>query len=89
VVRVESRGDLPERLGSSIYIVGGDKPKWAVLECPCRCGEQIDVNLMVARRPSWQLTVKGNTVTLNPSLWMPDHKCGSHFWIRDNKIPWV
>ena len=52
VIRIESRDDLPRKLGAAVYIVGGEIPKWVVLECPCRCGqERIDVNLMHARRP--------------------------------------
>lgn len=89
VVRVESRGDLPKKLGAAIYIVGIDIPKWAVLECPCRCGERIDVNLMRARRPVWRLLAEHGKVTLQPSLWVPADKCGSHFWVRDNRIIWV
>ncbi len=89
VVHLDSRSELPKRLGDSIYIVGGESPKWAVLACPCRCGEQIDVNLMTSRRPNWQLTMRNDSVTLRPSLWVPEDKCGSHFWITDNAIKWV
>lgn len=89
VVRVESRGELPKKLGTAIYIVGSEGPKWVVLDCPCRCGERIDVNLMRSRRPVWQLAEKHGNVTLDPSLWLPAEKCGSHFWIRDNRIIWV
>lgn len=89
VIRIESRDDLPRKLGAAIYIVGGEIPKWAVLECPCRCGERIDVNLMHARRPAWQLVTQYGKVTLQPSLWVPSEKCGSHFWVRENRIIWV
>lgn len=89
IIHVNSRDELPLKLGAAIYIVGNENPKWAVLECPCRCGERIDVNLMHARRPAWQLMAKNGKATLQPSLWLPSEKCGSHFWIRNNQIIWV
>jgi hypothetical protein len=89
VVRIESMSQLPKRLKSHLYIVGGAKPKWAILACPCRCGDRIDVNLMATRQPSWQLSTNGGEVSLHPSLWMPKEKCGSHFWLRANRIDWV
>jgi hypothetical protein len=88
-VWVDSRQDLPARVGAKIYVVGSEKPKWVVLECPCGCGERIDVNLMAARLPAWKLSSKDGMVTLWPSLWMPREKCGSHFWIKNNRIIWV
>lgn len=88
IVHVNSRSEIPEKLGASLYIVG--KPvKWAVLQCPCGCGDTIDVNLMKARRPVWDLYVNDGKATFHPSLWMPKEKCGAHFWIRDGKIIWV
>jgi Family of unknown function (DUF6527) len=89
VVRLESMSQLPKRLKSNLYIVGGAKPKWAILACPCTCGDRIDVNLMATRHPSWQLSTNGGEVSLHPSLWMPKEKCGSHFWLRANRIEWV
>jgi hypothetical protein len=86
---VGSMNDLPERLGSTIFVVGGAKPKWVVLECPCRCGGRIDVNLMKSRRPYWTLSVAAGRATLTPSLWMPKEKCGSHFFVRNNRVVWV
>lgn len=89
VVRVESMSEIPSKLNGDLYLVAGTKPKWAVLECPCRCGDRIDVNLMRSRQPCWRLTMDGKEVSLRPSLWMPKEKCGSHFWIRQNRIDWV
>ncbi len=89
IVYVESMSEVPKRLKGDLYIVGSSKPKWAILACPCRCGDRIDANLMESRQPSWRLSTSGNQVTLHPSLWMPKEKCGSHFWIRQNRIDWV
>lgn len=83
--------DLPERLQWALYIIGQHEhsAKWVVLECPCRCGERIYVNLMKSRVPHWQLSLSGDDVTLRPSLWMPQSRCGSHFWVKHNVIEWV
>jgi hypothetical protein len=89
VRRVASINDLPRRLGGELYIVGSSKPKWAVLACPCACRERIDVNLMSSRCPFWTLSGTDDALTLSPSLWMPDTKCGSHFFVRQGKIEWV
>jgi hypothetical protein len=89
VVLVESMNDLPKRLTGTLYIIGHSKPKWAVLACPCGCGERIDVNLMENRQPCWRLSMKSGKASLHPSLWMPTEKCGSHFWLRQNRIDWV
>lgn len=89
VVQVESMSEVPKKLKGDLYIVGGSRPKWAILACPCRCGDRIDVNLMTSRQPSWQLSRSGKEASLHPSLWMPKEKCGSHFWLRRNRIDWV
>jgi hypothetical protein len=88
IVRIGSRSELPDDLGRTLYIVG-DPPKWATLQCPCGCGDAIDVNLMRSRNPVWRLSVVNEKPTIHPSLWVPPEKCGAHFWIRDGKITWV
>jgi hypothetical protein len=89
VRRVESMHELPDDVGVTLYIVGLSKPKWVVLSCPCRCGARIDVNLMASREPAWTLSGADKEITLNPSLWMSEKQCGSHFFIRRGRILWV
>lgn len=89
VVNLEGRSELPKNLGESAYVVGRPEAKWVVLSCPCGCGEQIDVNLMRSGETQWRLSQKEGTISLRPSLWMPNDKCGSHFWIKDSRIIWV
>jgi hypothetical protein len=67
----------------------GDPAKWATLQCPCGCGDTIDVNLMKTRHPVWQLSITNGKATFHPSLWVPKEKCGAHFWIKNGKIIWV
>src|SRR4051794_7540834 len=87
IVKVGSRSEIPDKLGPALYIVGAP-PKWAMLECPCGCGDTIDVNLMKSGTPVWRLSVANGKPSFHPSLWVPKEKCGAHFWIRDGKIIW-
>ena len=89
VAHVDSMNDLPAHLGSSLFVIGHSNPKWVVLECPCRCGRRIDVNLMRGRCPRWRISESTRGATLAPSLWMPSNQCGSHFFVRENRIIWV
>lgn len=87
---IKSLNELPDRLGSYFYIVVNEGHlKWLVFSCPCGCGDKIEVNLMKSIYPVWRLTRSNKGVTLMPSLWRGYGTCGSHFWIRDNKIVWV
>lgn len=87
---VESMDDLPEQLGSAIYlVVRGSSPRWVVMECPCRCGDRVEVNLMQSRDPWWRLTQEENNLSLHPSLWRPKGTCGSHFFVERNRVRWV
>lgn len=86
---VESMQDIPDCLADHVYIVGLQKPKWVIISCPCGCGEKIEVNLMQSRHPRWKLNVTNGAISLWPSLWMTDKKCGSHFWIEKNRVIWV
>lgn len=85
-----TRRELPPVLqDGTAYLLGYPPGKWVVLNCPCRCGRQIDVNLMTSRRPFWRAGVDAGKLTLYPSLWMPADTCGSHFWIADGRVHWV
>lgn len=64
------------------------KAKWLRFACPCRCGAVIAVNLMKSHSPCWAVELHlDQTLTLNPSV--DATTCGSHFWIRRNKVEWV
>lgn len=89
VVSVETMSQVPDRLDGSLYVVGAPKPKWAILRCPCGCGERLGINLMGSCRPTWRIRVTTGRVTLSPSVWVSEDRCGSHFWIRNNRIQWV
>lgn len=86
---IASRSDVPEHIGRDIILVGKEPGfKWALLECPCGCGDVIEVNLMQSRVPSWRVSLKEERATFHPSLWRPPDSCGSHFIIKDNAVLW-
>lgn len=87
---ISSRDELPSDLGLVIFIVErNSKPLWVVLNCPCKCGDRIDVNLMRSKRPYWRMRRYKNTVSLYPSLWVSSDKCGSHFFLIRNTVRWA
>lgn len=91
VVVVSSMNDVPEALSKDIFVVRrAGLDRWIVLTCPCGCGQRLDVNLMTNRRPYWRLRYhRGPTISLLPSLWVSDERCGSHFWIVRNRVVWA
>jgi hypothetical protein len=86
---VDSMADVPEKLGTVIYVIGTEKKyKWVVFNCPCDCGERLDVNLMRSRYPFWSLKLEDGRASLSPSVWVPTDRCGSHFWLVDSQVHW-
>lgn len=89
-VIVEYVNDVPERLSGRLYVVSrAGIPRRALFECPCRCGLRIDLNLSEERSPAWAASVINEKATLSPSVWVPKEQCGSHFFVRNNRIDWV
>ena len=86
---VESMTDIPSQLDWYIFVVRRNgSPRWAVLMCPCGCGDRLSVNLMGNADPHWELSMRRGKASLLPSLWVSKEKCGSHFWLRDNGVFW-
>ena len=81
--------DLPEKVEPlTIVAVGEGKHLWyAVLACPCGCGETVQLSLLQDERPRWRLTERDGVPTLSPSVWR--HRgCRSHFILRDGLVTW-
>ena len=72
-----------------LVVVGTpENPKWLRFSCPCACGDEIVLNLMQAYYPRWTICRHPDrTITVNPSV--STTTCGSHFWLRRNRVSWV
>lgn len=86
---MQSMRDVPRKVGTCVYVVGLAQPKRVVFACPCGCGEKLTINLMRSIDPRWQLRLARGTISLRPSVWIDDDKCGSHFWIENSRVVWV
>ena len=87
--RVETRPkdvDIPSK---TVVVVGHKElPKWALMRCPCGCGEILILSLMKRFRNYWQYeTDTWGRITLTPSVWKNDG-CRSHFILKKGKVVW-
>jgi hypothetical protein len=87
---VDSIQKVQEIRCDEIVLVGHhNQLKWAILECPCGCGDIIHVDLMKSHHPHWIVIFeKHDKLSFYPSLWVDEHKCGSHFFISHSNVKW-
>jgi hypothetical protein len=90
-IKAAKVAELPEELERTlIYLVGENEHLWfAVMLCPCGCGEHLYLNLDPSERPCWEfMRHKWGIISLHPSI----HRmvgCRSHFWLRNGQIIWA
>ena len=58
----------------------------AIHKCACGCGSETVTPLAP---DEWSLIYDGETISLTPSIGNQRLECGSHYWIRQNKVDWV
>jgi len=77
---------LPRR---SLVLACEDGENWCVgLQCPCGCGEVIELLVVPEAKPRWDIAVDAKGwPSLSPSVWR-QKGCCSHFWIRAGRIHW-
>ena len=76
---------IPEQLDEGIIYVS--IPFETILhKCCCGCGKEVVTPLSPS---DWSITFDGETVSLKPSIDNWNFECGSHYWIRRNKVHWV
>lgn len=85
------QGDaLPKRLPRRDLVLlqdGGED--WCVgLQCPCGCGQRIELPLIREVSPHWRLCLENGKPTLMPSVWLREG-CRAHFFLRRGKVEWV
>jgi hypothetical protein len=80
---------VPDRLPRrGAYIVDRPSgPAWLVLDCPCRCGHRLLLNLSPAREPHWSVAA-GKRLTVRPSVDSLDGDQRCHFWLRAGRVRW-
>ncbi|MDZ4055990.1 MAG: DUF6527 family protein [Polynucleobacter sp.] len=89
-LRIIPGDSLPKSLPWRDLVLARDgDEEWCVgMRCPCRCGSVLEVMVLPAANPRWDVTVdaKGHP-SLSPSVWLKKG-CRSHFWVRQGRIHW-
>lgn len=74
--------------GEFFIVTPKKEPKWALFQCPCKCGHVITLNLSPKKVPKWRVYLeKDGSPTLYPSI-RQINGCLSHFWIKQGKVYW-
>jgi hypothetical protein len=86
---VDDQPDCQAMTSGQLYVVGNAKfQKWALMRCPCGCGETIVLSLSRKQRPSWSVDVDWlGRPTLEPSI-RQTAGCFSHFWLKGGALSW-
>ncbi|MDB6055047.1 MAG: hypothetical protein JWN25_2570 [Verrucomicrobiales bacterium] len=77
---------VQQQPGDAALVVRG-AARALVLNCPCRCGDSLTINLDGRAGPAWRFYLRKNALTLFPSYWR-DSRCQSHFILWGNHIYW-
>lgn len=56
-----------------------------VMKCPCGCGDTLTINLDPRAGAAWKLYVRGDSLSLHPSVWR-ESGCESHFMLIGSRI---
>lgn len=75
----------------TLYLEGNVKEEdywYALLKCPCGCGDNIMLNLMKDSKPCWEVFFNKERFSVYPSIWRKNN-CKTHFWLREGKIFWA
>lgn len=57
----------------------------ATHKCACGCGYKVVTPFSPT---DWQLIFDGKSVSFSPSIGNWSFPCGSHYWIKNNKVRW-
>lgn len=90
LIRAVMVDEQPDALSpGECYLIGESEFRWfAVLICPCGCGDAVVLNLLTEMRPCWRVEVHPNdVVTFHPSI-NRTVGCRSHFFVRQGRVAW-
>lgn len=84
-LRIEACEDSPIKLNdNTVYLI----EDWCItFNCPCGCGEIIQLNSLPDSSPKWTYSIKRNSINILPSI-RRVKGCKSHFWIKSGKVRW-
>lgn len=93
VIIVESGKSVQIPSKTLVLTKKGNVITWLRYKCPCDCGETISLSLCPVIEPYWAISIgkhknKRPSVTVTPSVYMRNTKCGSHYFIIENKVNW-
>jgi hypothetical protein len=77
---------LLEAAGDVAGIVRG-RPRSLIMKCPDGCGDTLVINLDPRAGKAWFVDVRGERLSLYPSVWREDG-CQSHFILWRDHILW-
>lgn len=75
---------IPEALDDGVLYVS-EEYATAIHKCCCGCGNKVVTPIS---SNDWQLIIRGNTVSLRPSIGNGSFACRSHYWITNNRVLW-
>jgi hypothetical protein len=75
---------IPKELEDGVLYIS-QRFQTASHRCACGCGTKI---VTPFRNAEYTLVVKGDRVSLSPSIGNWNHPCQSHYWIKDNAVMW-
>lgn len=81
--------DFPKAVKrGTIYLIGEDANKWvAAFNCPCGCGEVVQLNLLREGENQWRFRIWKGRITIYPSVYRK-YACGAHFTITHGHVRW-
>jgi hypothetical protein len=76
---------IPEDLQEGMLYIS---MRFATVSHLCACG--CEMKVVTPLKPTdWKLTFDGKSITLYPSIGNWSFLCGSHYWIRNNRVQWA
>ena len=76
---------IPDVLQDGVVYVS-DKHRIAMHRCCCGCRSEVVTPLSSVE---WQLTRRGDAITMAPSIGNWAFECKSHYFIRRNQVVWA
>ena len=89
---VTSADEIPEQLpkNGAVLVGSENKPKWIGFDCPCRRGHRIVLNLDIARRPAWSISLsRWKRLSISPSIDYEGDNFRCHYFIRKGFVLWA